>query len=62
MKRSQHYGFIWKIVVVAIGYSVVLPPGWAQGERTKAVPSELALNVSSRTREFRKEQSKPISL
>jgi len=48
MKRSQHYGFIWKIVVVAIGYSVVLPPGWAQGERTKAVPSELALNVSSK--------------
>src|SRR5712671_4895733 len=48
MKRSQHYGFIWKIVVVVLGYSVVLPPGWAQGKRSKSVPSELALNVSSK--------------
>src|SRR6266436_7990774 len=48
MKMSQHYGFIWKIVVVVLGYSVVFPPGWAQGKRTKSVPSELALNVSSK--------------
>src|SRR6267143_5746501 len=48
MKKSQHYGFIWKIVVVVLGYSVVLPPGWAQAQRTKSVPSELALNVSSK--------------
>ena len=48
MKRSQHYGFIWKIVVVVLGYSVVLTPGWAQGKRTKSVHSELALNVSSK--------------
>jgi len=33
-----------------LGYSVVFPPGWAQGKRTKSVPSELALNVSRRTR------------
>src|SRR5882762_7537027 len=48
MKMSQHYGFIWKIVVVVLGYSVVFPPGWAQGKRAKSVPSELALNVSSK--------------
>ena len=48
MKMSQQNGFIWKIVVVVLGYSVVLPPGWAQGKRTKSVPSELALNVSSK--------------
>jgi len=36
------------MVVVVLGYSVVLPPGWAQGKRTKSVPSELALNVSSK--------------
>ncbi len=48
MKMSQHYGFIWKIVVVVLGYSIVLPPGWAQGKRAKSVPSELALNVSSK--------------
>jgi polysaccharide biosynthesis/export protein len=48
MKRSQHYGFIWKIVIVVLGYSVVLPPGWAQAQRTKSAPSELALNVSSK--------------
>jgi polysaccharide export outer membrane protein len=48
MKMSQHYGFIRKIVVVVLGYSVVLPPGWAQGRGTKSVPSELTLNVSSK--------------
>jgi polysaccharide export outer membrane protein len=48
MKMSQHNGLIWKIVAVVLGYSVVLPPGWAQGKRTKSVPSELALNVSSK--------------
>src|SRR6266576_7261937 len=48
MKMSQQNGFIWKIVVVVLGYSVVLPPGWAQGKRTTSVPSELALNVSSK--------------
>jgi polysaccharide biosynthesis/export protein len=48
MKMSQQNGFNWKIVVVVLGYSVVLPPGWAQAQRTKSVPSELALNVSSK--------------
>src|SRR6267378_1703062 len=48
MKMPQHYGLIWKMVVVVLGYSVVFPPGWAQGKRTKSVPSELALNVSSK--------------
>src|SRR6266850_1683756 len=48
MKMSQHYGFSWKVALVALAYSVVLPPGWAQGKRTKSVPSELALNVSSK--------------
>jgi polysaccharide export outer membrane protein len=43
----QHWGFIWKIVAVVLGYSVVLPPGWAQGRSTKAVPAERALNVPS---------------
>ena len=52
MKMSQHNGLIWKIVVVVLGYSVVLPPGWAQGKRTKSVPSELALNVSSKDPEI----------
>src|SRR5882762_3840105 len=48
MKMPQHYGLIWKMVVVVLGYSVVFPPGWAQGKRAKSVPSELALNVSSK--------------
>src|SRR5882762_4112894 len=49
MKMSQHYGLIWKIVVVVLGYSVVLPPGWAQGnKKTRSVPNELALNVFSK--------------
>jgi polysaccharide export outer membrane protein len=48
MKMSQHNGFIWKIVVVVLGYSVVLPPGWAQSKGTKSLPGELALNVSSK--------------
>jgi polysaccharide export outer membrane protein len=52
MKMSHHNGLIWKIVVVVLGYSVVLPPGWAQGKRTKSVPSELALNVSSKDPEI----------
>src|SRR6266481_1858335 len=46
MKMSQHYGFSWKVALVIVAFSVVLPPGWAQGKRTKSVPSELALNVS----------------
>ncbi len=48
MKMLQHNGFSWKVALVALAYSVVLPPGWAQGKRTKSVPSELALNVSSK--------------
>jgi polysaccharide export outer membrane protein len=48
MKMSQHYGPIWKIVVVIFAYSVVLPPGWAQAPRTKSVPTELAVNLSSK--------------
>jgi len=48
MKMPQQYGLIWKMVVVVLGYSVVFPPGWAQGKRTKSAPSELALNVSSK--------------
>jgi polysaccharide export outer membrane protein len=52
MKMSHHNGFIWKIVVVVLGYSVVLPPGWAQGKRTMPVPSELALNVHSKDPEI----------
>ena len=47
-KMSQHYGFIWKIVIFVLAYAIVLRPGWAQGNRTKSVPSELALNVSSK--------------
>ena len=52
MKMSQQYGLIWKMVVVVLGYSAVFPPGWAQGKRTKSVPSELALNVSSKEPEI----------
>src|SRR5882757_5982439 len=48
MKMPQHYGFSWKVALVIVAFSVVLPPGWAQGKRTKSVPSELALNVSSK--------------
>jgi polysaccharide export outer membrane protein len=48
MRMSQHWGFIWKIVVVVLVCAVVLAPGWAQGRRTKAVPAELALNVPSK--------------
>lgn len=44
----QNCGFICKIVALALLYSVVFPPGWAQGRRTKAVPAELALNVPSK--------------
>jgi polysaccharide export outer membrane protein len=44
----QHCGFICKIVAVVLGYSVVLPAGWAQGRSAKAVPAELALNVPSK--------------
>jgi polysaccharide export outer membrane protein len=44
----QHCSFICKIVALALLYSVVFPPGWAQGRRTKAVPAELALNVPSK--------------
>jgi polysaccharide export outer membrane protein len=35
------------IAVIVLGYSVVLPSGWAQTHGKKAVPSEIALNVSS---------------
>src|SRR5882762_7667485 len=48
MKMPQHYGLIWKMVVVVLGYSVAFPPGSAQSKRPKSVPSELALNVSSK--------------
>jgi len=48
MNMSQHYRFSWKIALVALAYSVVLLPGWAQAQRTESVPSELALNVSSK--------------
>jgi polysaccharide export outer membrane protein len=48
MNMSRHCHFTWKIAVVILGYSVVLPPGWAQGHRTKSVPSDLALNVSAK--------------
>ena len=44
----QHPGFIWKVITVVLVYSVVFPPGWAQGSRTKAVPAELALNAPSK--------------
>jgi polysaccharide export outer membrane protein len=44
----QHCSFICKIVALALLYSVVFPPGWAQGRRTQAVPAELALNVPSK--------------
>jgi polysaccharide export outer membrane protein len=45
---SRHCAFICKIVALALLYSVVLPPGWAQRRSTKAVPAELALNVPSK--------------
>jgi polysaccharide export outer membrane protein len=61
MKMSQHYGFIWKIVVVILGYSVVLPPGGAQGKRTKSVPREVALNVSSKDPEIPERVMEPNS-
>ena len=61
MKMSQHYGFIWKIVVVVLGYSVVLPPGGAQGKRTKSVPREVALNVSSKDPEIPERVMEPNS-
>lgn len=48
MKMPQHWGLICKIVAVVLVYAVVLPPGWAQGGRTKAVPAELTLNVPSK--------------
>src|SRR6266853_4942994 len=47
MNMSRHSYFSWKVAVIVLGYSVVLPPGWAQSHGKKAVPSELALNVSS---------------
>jgi polysaccharide export outer membrane protein len=48
MNKTQHCRFIWKIALVVLAYSLVLPPGWAQAQSTKSVPSELALNVSSK--------------
>jgi polysaccharide export outer membrane protein len=48
MKMSQHSHFTWKIAIVVLAYSVVLPPEWARGQRTKSVPSELALGLSSK--------------
>jgi polysaccharide export outer membrane protein len=48
MNMSQHYRFSWKIALVVLAYSVVLPSGGTQAQRTKSVPSELALNVSSK--------------
>ena len=47
MNMSQHCHFSWKIAIIVLGYSVVLPPGSAQTHGKKAVPSELLLNVSS---------------
>jgi polysaccharide export outer membrane protein len=44
----QHCGFNRKIVAVVLLYSAVLPPGRAQGRRTKAIPAELALNMPSK--------------
>jgi polysaccharide biosynthesis/export protein len=57
----QHPGFIWKIVTVVLVYSIVLPPGWAQGSRTKAVPVELALNVPSKDPGIPERVIEPIS-
>src|SRR6266404_7007279 len=48
MKMPQHYGFSWEVALVIVAFSVVLPPEWAQAQRTKSLPSELALNVSSK--------------
>jgi polysaccharide export outer membrane protein len=45
---SQHYRFSWKIALVVLAYSLVLPPRWAQAQRAKPVPSALAMNVSSK--------------
>src|SRR5713101_1431854 len=47
MNMSQHRNFSWMIAVIVLGYSVVLPAGWAQTHGKKAVPSEPLLNVSS---------------
>jgi polysaccharide export outer membrane protein len=52
MKMSQHYRFSWKFALVVLAYSVAHPPGWAQAQRTKFVPSELALNESSKDPEI----------
>lgn len=59
MNMSRHCHFTWKIAVVILGYSVVLPPGWTQGHRKKAVPSELAMNVSSKGPESSKGAVEP---
>lgn len=48
MNISEHSHFTWKIAAVIVGYLIVLPSGWAQGNRTKPVPSELALNVATK--------------
>src|SRR5216683_534979 len=47
MNMPQHLYFSWMIAFFVLGYSIVLPPGWAQTHGKKAVPSEMALNVSS---------------
>src|SRR6266853_113515 len=46
MNMPQHFQFSWMIAVIVLGYSVVLPPGWAQTHVKKVVANELALNVS----------------
>src|ERR1700730_4492323 len=48
MKMSQHYRFSWKCALVAFASSALLPPAWAQGQKTTSVSTELALNVSSK--------------
>jgi polysaccharide export outer membrane protein len=48
VKMPQHSRFIWKIALVALGSSVVLSSGWAQGQRTESAISELTLKVSSK--------------
>src|ERR1700682_2645213 len=48
MNMTRHCRFTWKVVVIIFGYWVALSPGWAHADGKKPVPSEVALNVSTK--------------
>ena len=59
MKVSRNCHFTSMIVVIILGCSVVLSPGWADENGTKSAPRQVAVNMSSKDPESPKRAMEP---